>query len=265
MRLALLFLFSCICVSSQTDTTQDPVKAASPEVAKVVRARARIAPSPPVLGVSLQKPDDMLAAQLPELPAGMGFLVTEVEEGGPASKAGIQVHDVIWKFEDQKLVNKGQLAVLLGLRLPGQQIEISGFRAGKSQKFKVQLGMAKSRFSNVLTETGSNSEEGDNGITQVVHTSEMFAKTTGKDGVAEILKVDEGYKLKIKDSKEKSIYSASIPDGGSFEGVPTAWDLRVKALKRALDRSISGELPMVRPPRPRVVPPPMTAKEPLAP
>ena len=263
MKLTLPFLLLGLCMVTHAEKGQIAMESTDSSAEKIVTSRPRIVPLPPSLGVVVQKPDEMVAAQLPELPRGVGFLVSEVEEGGPASKAGIQVHDVIWKLDDQKLVNKGQLATLLSLRLPGQQVEISGFRSGRPQQFKVQLGKPKSRFSNVLADTGSNFEEGDRGITQVVYNSERLAKTSGKDGVAEILKVGDGYELKIKDTKQKPIYSASIPDGGSFEGVPTAWDFRVKALKRALDRSISGELP--RPPRPRVVPPPTTAKEPLAP
>lgn len=262
MKLLLSFLLLSLCVTTHAETALDADKSAGAETEKVLPHKPRIVPLPPSLGIVVEKPDEMVAAQLPELPTGMGFLVTEVEEDGPASKAGIQVHDVIWKLDDQKLVNKGQLVALLNLRLPGEQVDISGFRAGKSQQFKVQLGKPKSRFSNAIAETGANSEGGERGITQVVYTSERLAKTTGKEGVAEIIKVDQGYELKIKDNKQKTIYSASIPDGGAFEGVPAAWDFRVKALKRALDRSISGELP--RPPRARVVPPP-TAKGPLAP
>ena len=265
MKLTLPFLLLGLCMVTHAEKGQIAMESTDSSAEKIVTSRPRIVPLPPSLGVVVQKPDEMVAAQLPELPRGVGFLVSEVEEGGPASKAGIQVHDVIWKLDDQKLVNKGQLATLLSLRLPGQQVEISGFRAGKSQQFKVQLGTPKSRFSKVFAETSSNSEVVDRGITQVVHSSERLAKTSGKDGVAEILKVNEGYELKIKDNKQKPIYSASIPDGGSFEGVPAVWDLRVKALKRALDRSINGDLPMVPLPRPRVVPQPSLVKPSVAP
>lgn len=265
MRLALPFLFLGLCMSMHADTAQEAAKPTDPSAEKIVQARPQLGALPPSLGISIQKPDPMVAAQLPELPKGMGFLVTEVEEGGPAAQAGIQVHDVIWKLGDQMLVNNSQFAALLSLRQPGQKVEISGYRSGKSQQFKVKLGKPKSRVSSVLAEKGSNSRRGDSGITQVVNSSEMFAKTVGKDGVAEILKVSDGYELKIKNSEEKPIFNASIPAGGSFEEVPSAWRFRVMALKRALDQSISGELPVVRPPRPRVVPPPTTPKESVAP
>lgn len=263
MRLALSFLLLGLSVTTHADTAQDAVKPAGAKAEQVVQGRLRI--PPPSLGISAQKPDQMLAAQLPNLPAGMGFLVTEVEEGGPAARAGIQVHDVIWKLGDQLLVNQAQMAALLRLRQPGDKVEISGFRSGKSQRFMVQLGVPKLRLSGVLAQGEPAFKESEKGITRVVDSSEMFAKTTSNDGEAEIAKAGEGYQLSIKDSKQVQIFSATIPAGGSFEGVPTAWKIRVASLKRALDQSISGELPVVRPPRPRVVPPPMTAKEPLAP
>jgi hypothetical protein len=263
MRLELSFLLLGLCVTTHADTAQDAVKPVGAEAEQVVQGRSRIAP--PSLGISVQKPDQMLAAQLPNLPAGMGFLVTEVKEGGPAARAGIQVHDVIWKLGDQLLVNQAQMAALLRLRQPGHKVEISGFRSGKSQRFMVQLGMPKLRLSGVLAQAEPAFKDSEKGITRVVDSSEMFAKTTSDDGEAEIAKEGEGYRLSIKDSKQVEIFSATIPAGGSFEGVPTAWKIRVSSLKRALDQSISGEIPVLRPPRPRVVPPPMIPTQSVAP
>jgi hypothetical protein len=93
----------------------------------------------------------------------------------------------------------------------------------------------------------------------------MFAKTTGDDGEAEVVKEGEGYRLSIKDSKQVQIFNGKFPADGSFEEVPAAWKFRVMALKRALDQSISGEIPVLRPPRPRVVPPPMVPTQSVTP
>lgn len=200
----------------------------------------------------------MVTAQLPDLPVGIGFLVTAVNDGGPFAQAGVQVHDVIWKMGDQMLVNEAQMAALLRLHQPGEKVVFSAFRLGKPQQFKVQVGKPKTRFSGVFAKATSSPEE-------EVRVSEMFAKTTGDDGEAEVVKEGEGYRLSIKDSKQVEIFNERFPADGSFERVPAAWKFRVMALKRALDQSISGEIPVLRPPRPRVVPPPMVPTQSVAP
>ena len=202
MRLLLPFFLLGLCVSTHADATDV-------ETAKTTRARSK-AVSLPSLGLSLQKPDPTVTAQLPNVPEGMGFLVSDVEEGGPSAQAGIQVHDIIWKMGDQMLVNKAQLATLLRLRQAGDKVELSGFRSGKPQLFKVKLGEPKSPLEGVLANDESPFEEG--GVTRVINSSEMFAKTTASDGEAELVKIDEGYQLKIEDSKQKPIFNGTIPE-----------------------------------------------------
>ena len=94
----------------------------------------------PWLGLSVSKPDAVTTTQLPELPQGVGFVVNGITEGGPAEKAGIRKHDLFWKMNDQMLVNEGQLATLLRLSAPGDEVTVSLFREGKSLDFKVTLG-----------------------------------------------------------------------------------------------------------------------------
>ena len=265
MRLALPFLLLGLCIALHAEPSQDSGKPVDASAEKMVQGRSRIVPPPPTLGVSLQKPDPMVTAQLPNLPVGIGFLVTAVDDGGPAAQAGVQVHDVIWKMGDQMLVNEAQIAALLRLHQPGEKVLFSAFRSGKPQQFKVQVGKPKGRFSNVFAKAASSSEEFDNTVTREVSASEMFAKTTGDDGEAEVVKEGEGYRLSIKDSKQVEIFNGTFPAYGSFEEVPAAWKFRVMALKRALDQSISGEIPVLRPPRPRVVPPPMVPTQSVTP
>ena len=214
MRLLLPFLLLGLGISTYADEAQDIAKSADANSAKTLRGRSR-ALSLPSLGLSLQKLDATVAAQLPNFPEGMGFLVNEVEEGGPSALAGVQVHDIIWKMGDQMLVNKAQLATLLRLRQAGDKVEFSGFRSGKSQLFKVKLGEPKSHDSGDLALDESPFEEG--GVTRVINSSEMFAKTTVSDGEAELIKKGEEYQLKINDNKQKPIFKGTIPAGGSLE------------------------------------------------
>lgn len=265
MRLALPFCLLGLCIASHAEPTKSADKPVDASTEKIVQGRSRIAPPPPTLGISLQKPDPMVTAQLPNLPVGIGFLVTAVDDGGPAAKAGVQVHDVIWKLGDQMLVNEAQMAALLRLHQPGDQVVFSAFRSGMPQQFKVRVGKPKTRFSGIFAMAGTSPEQIDNGITRVVNASEMFAKTTSADGEAEVVKEGEGYRLSIKDNKQVQIFNGTFPADGSWEGVPSEWKYRVMALKRALDRSINGELPVLRQPRPRVVPPPTVPSQSVTP
>lgn len=265
MKRHLPFLMLVFCITVQANMAQDAEKPLEDADVKLVKGRSCIAPPPPTLGVSLQKPDPTLLAQLPELPPGIGFLVVDVEDGGPAAQAGMRVHDVIWKLGDQMLVNKAQMASLLRLRQVGEMVVFTGFRSGKPHQFKIQLGKPKSRLSGVFASVESSEDDRESGITRIINTSEMFAKTTGSDGVAEIVKVGEGYRLNIKDRHQAEIFNGPFPAEEAFEGVPTAWRSRVVALKRALDQSLNGELPVVRQPRPRVVPPITAPAQSIAP
>src|SRR6476646_7894543 len=80
---------------------------------------------PPWLGFRVTKPDDTTRAHLPDLPAGIGFVILTVDAKGPAEACGLQPRDVIWKFGDQLLVNEAQLVTLLRLRKPGEVVSIS--------------------------------------------------------------------------------------------------------------------------------------------
>lgn len=224
---------------------------------KNLAPKPRIVPLPPALGVALQKPDPMVAAQLPNLPPGIGFIITAVDKDGPAAAADLQVHDVIWKLGDQFLVNESQMFALLGMHKVGDEVVLSGFRQGKPRQFKVELGKpeTRQRLAGLLPSNGNSIMGADKGITQFVNSSDKFARTKGVDGNAEIRKSGDKYLLRITDNKNNKVYDGEYPADGAFEGVPKEWEFKLVALKRALDRSLNGELPVVRQPRPRVMPP----------
>ena len=92
------------------------------------------------LGLKVSKPDETITAHVPSLPPGIGFVVKSIDEGGPAQAAGLTEFDLLWKFGDQMLVNEAQLATLLRLSKPGEEVVISGFRGGKPLEVKLNLG-----------------------------------------------------------------------------------------------------------------------------
>ncbi len=90
------------------------------------------------LGVATSPASATLRAQL-SISRGMGLVVDLVERDSPADAAGIQVHDILQKFDDQILVNAQQLAVLVRSKKPGDEIKLSLLRGGKTQTVTAKL------------------------------------------------------------------------------------------------------------------------------
>jgi serine protease Do len=68
-----------------------------------------------------------------------GGVVTQVEPDSPASKAGLQVGDVITEIDNQKVSDAGELQVLVGQRQPGTKVTLQVLRDGKSLTVPVTL------------------------------------------------------------------------------------------------------------------------------
>jgi serine protease Do len=94
------------------------------------------------LGVSIQSMTAEIAQSLGmEKPAGA--LVASVNEGSPASKAGIQVGDVILEYEGEKIGNADELPILVARTRVGQSAKVTVSRNGKSISLNVQIGELK--------------------------------------------------------------------------------------------------------------------------
>jgi hypothetical protein len=214
------------------------------------------------LGLEITKPDETITAQLPSLPPGIGFVVRVIERGGPAESAGLQVFDVLWKIGDQMLVNEAQLAALLRLSKPGDDVTLSGFRAGKPLEVKLKLGLSphpKLPFPHDLVESAI-LPGGGVFPTRVINVSDKLASYSTDAGRAEVRKDGEVYKVKIEDPKDQMIFQGDLATDGNLDNVPEYWRRRVHALRRGLDQALEGRMMPSRQPRPRVVPP--TAKNP---
>ncbi len=68
-----------------------------------------------------------------------GAVVTQVEPGTPASRAGLQIGDVITAVEGQKVDDAGQLQVLVGQKSPGTQLDLTIDRNGQTVNVPVTL------------------------------------------------------------------------------------------------------------------------------
>ena len=91
------------------------------------------------LGVGIQSLNQELAKSF-GLDHVNGALVTSVEKGGAADKAGVQVSDIIIEFNGQKVRDAGALPPLVGAVTPGEEIEVVVWRDGDEKTLKITVG-----------------------------------------------------------------------------------------------------------------------------
>ena len=91
----------------------------------------------PFLGVTYQQLDETAAAANGLV---VGALVSDVTAGSPAANAGIKVHDVITKVNNQAIDDLHPLKDVLRQYAPGTKASVVVYRGGKSQTLQVTLG-----------------------------------------------------------------------------------------------------------------------------
>ena len=97
------------------------------------------------LGVAVQDVNQTLADSF-QLKKPQGALVSSVEAGGPADKAGLMVGDVVLQVNDKALAESGDLPALIGQALPGETMHLAIWRQGKPAQLSVQLGNANDKL-----------------------------------------------------------------------------------------------------------------------
>lgn len=95
------------------------------------------------IGVQITEVPDDVAKAL-GLSSAHGALVSNVEEGGPADKAGIRAGDVITEFNGQKIAHMSDLPRLVGATQPDTQADVTVWRKGKSVSIKAKIGEMES-------------------------------------------------------------------------------------------------------------------------
>jgi serine protease Do len=105
------------------------------------------------LGVAVQEVNQTLADSF-KLDKPAGALVSSVERGGPAERAGLQPGDVILSLNDQPIVSSGDLPAAIGLAAPGEKVKLEIWRKGSRETLTAQLGNAGDK----ATQTASKGE-----------------------------------------------------------------------------------------------------------
>jgi serine protease Do len=85
-----------------------------------------------------------------------GAVVTQVEDGSPAAKAGLKVGDVITAVNGQTIEDAGELQVEVGQKQPGATVQLKVMRDGSAANFAVTLETYGSRDKEVKTASVEN-------------------------------------------------------------------------------------------------------------
>jgi S1-C subfamily serine protease len=92
-----------------------------------------------MIGVTIQAVNADLAASL-NLPSARGAIVSSVQAGGPAERAGVKRGDVIVAFNGQPVADSNNLRNLVASTNPGTKAALTVLRDGREQTLNVTLG-----------------------------------------------------------------------------------------------------------------------------
>jgi serine protease Do len=107
--------------------------------------RAKGAVTRGFIGVNISELNPKLALGM-KLPKNTrGVVVSEVIEGEPGAKAGLQRYDVILSINDKHITDERQLVTTVSSFAPGAGINVKVMRAGKEKIIKVVVGKRPSR------------------------------------------------------------------------------------------------------------------------
>lgn len=101
------------------------------------------------LGVAIQEVNQTLADSF-KLDKPEGALISNVDAGGPAEKAGLKSGDVILKVNGKPIVASGDLPALVGQSMPGDKVILDVWRQGKHEELTTILGDASDKKSSLV-------------------------------------------------------------------------------------------------------------------
>jgi serine protease Do len=96
------------------------------------------------LGVAVQEVNQSLADSF-GLERPEGALVSSVEKGSPADRAGLQPGDVIRGVNGRPVVASGDLPAIVSLSAPGEQVALDVWRQGKKVQVSAKLAAASDK------------------------------------------------------------------------------------------------------------------------
>ncbi len=107
------------------------------------------------IGVTMQSMDEQMTSHL-GLPKGQkGVMVTQVVSKGPAARAGIKEGDVITQVSGKNISSPNELANQVGLRNPGDRVDVSAYRDGKQKSFSLKIQSFPDNPQTLTSKSGS--------------------------------------------------------------------------------------------------------------
>ena len=135
------------------------------------------------IGVGIQEMNAQLAQSF-GLERPMGALVSQVEPGGPAEKAGLKAGDVILSYNGKALAGSNELPALVAQTKPGSRATMEVLRAGKRENLALTVGELKSdRVAKNDSSQGQGERGGKLGLAVRALTAEERKELGGQNGV----------------------------------------------------------------------------------
>jgi serine protease Do len=109
------------------------------------------------LGVTVQEVDQGLVDSF-KLDSVEGALVSNVERGSAADKAGLKTGDIIRKVNGQPIISSGDVSAVVSMARPGEKAALEVWRDGKLVQLNASLGKAgdKGDRSEQMASSGDN-------------------------------------------------------------------------------------------------------------
>jgi len=159
------------------------------------------------LGVVIQQLDDKLSRQF-GVPVGQGALVTEILPGSPAAEGGVEVGDLVLKFDGRAVRGTRDLQSIVERVRAGEVVPMQIIREGKDKTLNITLKEMPQNFS--LRRTGG--EEGpDNGPAQPEKPAPGKVPELGLQ--VESLSADVARQLGYKDGTKGVVITSVEADG----------------------------------------------------
>jgi Do/DeqQ family serine protease len=179
------------------------------------------------LGVTIQNVTPDLASSM-GLPSGQhGAVVSSVEEGGAAARAGFKQGDVITQYNGKAITDNNQLRNEVAGTTPGTPVAVEVLRNGRTETLHPTVGELSPANNHASSHSGENGEGGKYGMSVQPLTPELAEQAGVPRGTQGVLVADVDPDGIAADSQ--------LQQGDVIEKVNGKTVTTVNALKAALD------------------------------